>query len=188
MLEFSTLNILKKYNVLNVNWKSYFFSHTTIAYSIGVVGFVSSITTVFLNTNSTLSIKYFLFLICIFLTIIIILLKIINDLITNDSYQVLKGDAPISFNEQSNIFVVRNTPFYRKKVVYFIYVEEALAERLAYIVSHFYEQDKVIQLKVLKDFKVFDTPPKESETLSRLVIKDQLSVNLLNDISFDTNE
>lgn len=72
--------------------------------------------------------------------------------------------------------------------MYFVYVEEALAERLAYIVSHFYEQDKVIQLQVLKDFNVFTTPPKESETLSRLIIKDQLSINLLNDISFDTNE
>jgi hypothetical protein len=174
--------------VLNINWKSYFFSHITIAYAIGAVGFVSSITTVFLDTSATLSIKYFLFLICISLIFIIILFKIINDLINNDNHQSIKGDAPISFNEQSNIFVVRNTPFYRNKVVYFVYVEEALAERLAYIVSHFYEQEKVIQLKVLKDFNVFSTPPKESETLSRLIIKDKLSVNLLDDISFDTNE
>lgn len=172
----------------NINWKSYFFAHITVAYGIGVVGFISSITTVFLNTSTTLSIKYFLFLVCLFLTVIIILFKIINDLVHSNSHQSLKGEAPISFNEKSNTFIVRNTPFYRKKVVYFVYVEEALAERLAYIVSHFYEQDKVIQLQVLKDFNVFTTPPKESETLSRLIIKDQLSINLLNDISFDTNE
>ncbi|HHP8203041.1 TPA: hypothetical protein ACSIS3_003823, partial [Acinetobacter baumannii] len=69
--------------------------------------------------------------------------------------------------------------------VYFIYVEESLAERLAYIVVPYYEQETVVQLQVLKDFKIFDTPPKEAETLSKLVVKDQLSVTLLNEISFD---
>ncbi len=53
----------------NLDWKDYFFSHITIAYAIGVIGVISSVTTVFLDTSTELSIKYFLFIIFLFLTI-----------------------------------------------------------------------------------------------------------------------
>lgn len=168
------------------NWKEYFFSHLALAYAIGVIGFISSITTVFLDTSVQLSIKYFLFIVCFFLTLIFILFKIIKDLsFENTQQKVLSGDPPISYSEPNKSFIFKSHPFYTKKVVYFIYVEESLAERLAYIVVPFYEQETMIQLQILRDFKIFDGPPKEAEILGRLIVKDQLSVTLLADISFN---
>ncbi|EEH68378.1 hypothetical protein NRB11_18585 [Acinetobacter baumannii] len=170
----------------NLDWKDYFFSHITIAYAIGVIGVISSVTTVFLDTSTELSIKYFLFIIFLFLTIFILLIKIIKDLINSKNENKLSSGAPpVSYSEANKTFLFKKQPFYSKSVVYFIYVEESLAERLAYIVVPYYEQETVVQLQVLKDFKIFDTPPKEAETLSKLVVKDQLSVTLLNEISFD---
>lgn len=172
-----------------IDWNDYFFSHLTIAYAIGVLGVISSITTVFLSTSVELSIKYFLFIVFLFLTIIIILLKIIKDLIVDrKNHKLIIGSAPISYHEANKTFLFKTHPFYSKKVVYFIYVEESLAERLAYIVVPFYEQETLIQLQILKDFKIFDSPPKEADILSRLIVKDQLSVTLLSDISFTNDE
>jgi len=173
----------------NLRWKEYFFSHIAIAYAIGVIGVISSVTTVFLDTSTELSIKYFLFLIFLFLTIVILLIKIIKDLvISKNENQLSSGVPPVSYSEINETFVFKKHPFYSKNVVYFIYVEESLAERLAYIVVPYYEQETLIQLQVLKDFKIFDTPPKEAETLSRFIVKDQLSVTLLSDISFNNDE
>lgn len=173
----------------NLHWKDYFFSHITIAYAIGVIGVISSVTTVFLDTSTELSIKYFLFLIFLFLTVFILLTKIIKDLIiSKNDNKLSSGAPPVSYSELNETFVFKKHPFYSKSVVYFIYVEESLAERLAYIVVPYYEQETVIQLQVLKDFKIYDSPPKAAETLGKFIVKDQLSVTLLNDISFNNDE
>ncbi|HHP8203141.1 TPA: hypothetical protein ACSIS3_003931, partial [Acinetobacter baumannii] len=97
----------------NLDWKDYFFSHITIAYAIGVIGVISSVTTVFLDTSTELSIKYFLFIIFLFLTIFILLIKIIKDLINSKNENKLSSGAPpVSYSEANKTFLFKKQPFY----------------------------------------------------------------------------
>lgn len=56
------------------------FSLSGASISIGVLGFVSSAVSLFIDVNSSLSIKWFLFVILLLVSFILILLKLIYDL------------------------------------------------------------------------------------------------------------
>ncbi|XOO00615.1 hypothetical protein ACLB6C_04345 [Enterobacter hormaechei] len=65
---------------MSVPIKDKLFSFSAIAIAVGAAGFVSAIVTMFVDTSQQYSVRVIIFLAWLFLSILVVLIKVINDL------------------------------------------------------------------------------------------------------------
>lgn len=142
---------------------------------IAVIGFVSSIVTLFIDVNQSTSVRWIIFLVCLFATVTIIFIRIIIEIASAkriDSsinivkyYQdrevfLIKTNVPISFNTLLSIYVQKDD------------YEDLYA--LGYVQN--VQENKLVSVKVIKKFI---EEPQPQDLLERSIIKTSLPYNRL---------
>lgn len=154
------------------------FSSHGFPYLIAVVGFSSSLVTMFVDTNSQLSVKWLLFCLVVSVTVILILIKIIYDLLT-ESKPAQSIEHPIKYVQDQGVFIIRRNENFLNTIIVGCYVLKDDIERLAYLGTVHLVQDKVIQIKVQRDYGIFTTPPLSSEQLKSIAVRSVVPVEAL---------
>ena len=126
------------------------FSLSGISIIIGVIGFTSSVATLFVDINSNISIKWLLFFFVLAASLILILLKIIYDLIVQ-STAPSTFEIPIRYIPQDNILVIRKNENFLNSIIVGCYQQKDEIDRLVYLGYVYLVQDRVIQIKLTHD-------------------------------------
>ncbi len=158
------------------------FSWSGASIAIGVLGFMAGIVTIFIDVSSNLSIKWFLFVILIFGSLILILLKIIHDL-SKESTPSPPFETPIRYVPEENVFVIRRNENFLNNIVVGCYVQQDEIDRLAYLGVVHLVQDKVIQIKIRADLEVLKKIPTASDKLKTIVVRPVVPVTALQQLS-----
>lgn len=154
------------------------FSLTGISIAIGVIGFVASIATLFIDVDRTVSIKWLILLSLIFLWTCAILLKVIHDL-SSESHPPPNSEVPVRFVEEEGIFVIRRNPNFVNSIVVGCYLQDNEIEKLVYIATVYHVQDNVIQIKIHSDLGIITESPSTSRILRRVLIRPVVPVAAL---------
>lgn len=154
------------------------FSSSGFPILIGVVGFSSSLVTMFINVNDLLSIKWLIFCIVISTTVILILLKVIYDL-SQETKPSQPFEHPIRYLPDDQIFVIKKNDNFLNSIVVGCYAQQDEIDRLAYLGVVHHVQDTVIQIKILFDFGVFEKMLFTSEQLKNIAVRPVVPVTAL---------
>jgi hypothetical protein len=160
-----------------------FFSLQGLSITIGVCGFLSSVVTLFVDVNSQVSIKILLFTVLLFSCFIFILFKINFDLYSENN---LHGfyENPIKFIEKDLLFIIKKNNNFRNSIMLGCYSQIDGVETLAYLAYVYLEQEKVLQVKIDKDFGVLANFPINSNDLKNIVIRPGIPTMALTDYTF----
>ena len=162
------------------------FSISGISISIGVLGFLSGITTIFIDINSNFSVKWFLFTILVFISTIIIFLKIMHDLwIKSEVHK--SHEVPIKAILDDEILVIRKNDNFVNNIVVGCYSLNDDIERLAYIGVVHHVQERLIQIKLIQDKGILKQSPYDKEAFSRLIIRPVIPYSALLEIKQGEN-
>ena len=124
------------------------FSLTGVSLLVGVAGFLSAIVTMFINTSEQVSIKWVLFTLWLFLTFVIILLKLIFDLVGEKKVPP-PYEIPIRYLPDDKILLIRRNEYFGNQIVVGCYSNVDDVERLLSLGAVHHVQDKFIQIKLL---------------------------------------
>lgn len=162
-----------------MNIKSFLPSIPSVAF--GAAGFISAIVTMFVNTSNTLSVKWFIFLTWIFLTVIVVLIKVIIDTENELSKKKpLPFERPLGLPDNDGILVIRKNEAFANNIIIGIYFVNEEIERPAFAAHVHHVQDKIIQIKIIKGF----LPEDKMEILrqkgvSSLIVRPNIPYDLL---------
>lgn len=158
------------------------FSLMGASITIGVVGFMSSIVTLFINVSEQLSIKWLLFVVLVGISLLLILLKVIYDL-SQETRPPPPYENPIRYVTEENVFVIRRNENFLNNIVVGCYAQANEIDRLAYLGVVHLIQDKVIQIKVHADYSVLPSIPSTQEELRNIIIRPVVPVTALQQFS-----
>ncbi len=154
------------------------FSLTGLSITIGVLGFLSSIVTLFIDINSQISVKWLLFVIVLSLSIIFILLKVIYDQFLEVAHAP-PFETPIKYISEENILLIRKNENFLNSIIVGCYQQKDEIDRLVYLGQVYLVQEKLIQIKLTYDMGVLNEFPKSIEELKNLEIRPVLPVTVL---------
>ena len=147
-----------------------FLSFSGASVVIGVLGFVSAATGMFVDVNSSISVKWLLFLLLVLGTIIVILLKVIFDISSQNTIPD-NFEKPFKSIASEGIFLIHRNENFATSIVVGGYIESDEIERLAYIAVVHHVQAKYIQIKVVKDMGLLTKLPSTTEELRNLTFR-----------------
>lgn len=124
------------------------FSLTGISLAVGAAGFLSALVTMFVNTSEQVSIKWVLFVLWLFLTLVIILLKLLFDLAAEKKVP-LPYEIPIKYLSYDQILLIRRNEHFENQIVVGCYSNVDDVERLLSLGAVHHVQDQFIQIKLL---------------------------------------
>ena len=124
------------------------FSLTGISLAVGAAGFLSALVTMFINTSDQVSIKWILFILWLFLTVAIILLKLVFDLSSEKKISA-PYETPIRYLPSDNILLIRRNEHFGNQIVVGCYSNIDDVERLLSLGAVHHVQEKYIQIKLL---------------------------------------
>lgn len=155
---------------------------------IAVAGFLSALVTMFIDTNIKISIRWTLCLAWLSITLIIILVKLIIDIKKNSKATETKtAEVPFSTLPDKSIFIIRkNDLFSHNSVVGCFWEEKDGIETLAFVGVVHHVQDKLIQIKVIKN--LIDPLQHEVFTatgMSRIIIRPVIPFDIIHEITGD---
>lgn len=159
-----------------------FFSLSGASISIGVLGFLASVVTIFIDVNSQVSTKILLLSIYVTITLSLILLKIIYDL-SHEIKPPPPFEHPIRYVPDEGVFVIKRNEIFLNSIVVGCYAQIDEIERLAYIGVVHIVQDKVIQIKVLVDCKKLSDIPVTPENLKKIVIRPVMPISAISQLN-----
>lgn len=146
------------------------FSINGTAIFIAVIGVLSSIVTIFVNTSADVSVKWLLLSITLGLYAIVILLKVAHDSIERGRPSP-PFENPIRFVVESGIFVIRKNEHFLSNILVGCYSQQDGLERLAYIGVVDHVQPTLIQIRIQLDLQILATVPVGPEELKMLEIR-----------------
>lgn len=158
------------------------FSLSGASITIGVLGFMSGIVTIFVNVSEQISVKWILFVLLISISIILILLKLIYDL-SQETQAPPAYEHPIQYVPEEHIFVIRRNEHFLNTIVVGCYAQINGIDRLAYLGAVHLTQDKVIQIKVLTDFSVLKGVPSTQEELRNIIVRPVVPLSALQQVT-----
>lgn len=158
------------------------FSFVGVSLLVGVTGFLSSIVTIFINIESQVSVKWIILVVLFAMTVVLLLLKVIHDLWEKaekpPGYAIpIKSDAP------TGILVIKKNENFTNNIFVGCYLIQDEIERLAYIGVVHHVQDKLIQIRLVKDAGVFKKSPYETESLKLFIIRPVLPISAFPELS-----
>lgn len=130
--------------------KKIMFSSTGIAYAIGTCGFLSSLTTLFLDVSSSISLKWLLLTAWISLTFITLILKLLYDAWSAEK-QPPPCEVPIKYLDEEQTLIIRRNEYFAANTIVGCYrvndgVELFLCMAIVSLI-----QEKIIQIKPVFD-------------------------------------
>jgi hypothetical protein len=170
--------------------RSQFFSLSFIAIAVGVAGFISTIITMFVDTEQSISIKWIIFICWIFTTTTVVLIKLINDLMSRDLHQTPSTfEKPIKLMLDRNLILIRKNELFLDKSIVGCYCIEDDFESIAFIATVSHVQDKFMQIKIISDLrgkqekKIID-----NQGISSLIIRPNIPNEFLSTLGGHSNE
>jgi hypothetical protein len=154
------------------------FSLSGASIAIGVTGFMSSLATIFIDVNTLVSIKWLLFSLVLFLSLALILSKVIYDL----SLEVAPPppfEVPIRYVPEEQVFVIRRNENFVNNIVVGCYAQHNEIDRLAYLGVVHLVQDKVIQIKIRSDLGVLEKIPETLDELKSIIVRPVVPVTAI---------
>lgn len=158
---------------------------------IGATGFLSALVTMFVDVQSTLSIKWFIFLTWLFITIFILMIKRIRELEDqNRQLLPLPFEKPIKILEDKGIILIRKNKTFANNIVVGCYFTSDDVEKLAFSAHVYHTQDNFVQLKILKNY----CSDEERKILalngvaSSLIVRPNIPYELFSDLGESNNE
>jgi len=142
---------------------------------IAVIGFVSSIVTLFIDVNQSISIKWFILLVCLFATVAIIFIRIIIEIAS-----AKKLDSTINvvkYYQDRDVFLIKSTipiPFNTLLSIYIQMDDYEDLYALGYVQN--VQENKLVSVKVIKKFI---DEPQPHDLLERSIVKTSLPYNRL---------
>jgi hypothetical protein len=159
--------------------KNRVFSFSGLFITLGVLGFLSGVTGLFIDINKDLSVKWLLFTILISLSLLVILLKLIYDISIKKEDQKYY-EVPISYIESDRIFVIKKNDNFINSIIVGGYLVSDQIENLAFIGVIHHVQDKVIQVRIIWPQKLSDANLPNKVNLPNFIIKPVIPTNALN--------
>jgi len=146
------------------------FSLSGAAILIGVIGGISSVVTIFMNTSEQVSVKWVLLSVILAVYMIIILLKIAHDAV--DAGKPLPAfERPFKFVPDVGVFVIHKNENFVMNTIVGCYSQEDGIDRLAYIGTVLLIQSQLIQIKILADLEVLKSIPVGPDELKLIEIR-----------------
>lgn len=158
------------------------FSFSGASVMIGVAGFLSALVGMFIDVSAQVSVKWLLFVIWVFSTLALIMLKVIYD-VANEVKPTPPFESPIKYIQEDQIFVIRRNENFLNQIVVGCYLQRDDVERLAYIGVVHIVQDKVIQIKIRVDMKMLKEIPSSIDELKSIVVRPVVPVTALQQFS-----
>lgn len=144
-------------------------SFSSVAIAVGVVGFVSSIVTLFINIEMQISVKWLLAIVVIFSSILLIMLKLIYDVSRQTTPP--PSETPIRYLPDEQIFVIRRNVHFMNHIIVGCYEKKDEIDRLAYLGVVHLVQDRIIQVKIRKDLGIIKSDPISRSSLNDIEIR-----------------
>lgn len=154
------------------------FSLSGASLAIGVTGFLSAVVTLFVDVTGQISVKWLLFVVLIFSTLTLVLLKVIYDLSIEKRISP-PFEHPIKFLGDERLFVIRRNDNFLNSIVVGCYIQNEDIDRLAFVGVVHLVQDRVIQIKVVRDFGVVAIESISQELLKNFEIRPVVPVTAL---------
>jgi hypothetical protein len=175
---------------VSVPVKDKLFSFSAIAIAVGAAGFVSAVVTMFVDTSQQYSVRVIIFLVWLFLSILVVLIKIINDLSNIEITQpTLPREKPIKILSNGQLILIRKNDLFINNAIVGCYCVEDDFESLIYIAVVSHVQDNFLQVKVIADFR--DDRAKQMLTtrgVDCMVIRPTIPYEALTLIGADSND
>lgn len=157
------------------------FSLSGLSIAIGTVGFLSGIVGIFFDVNAQLSVKWLFLAILIFVSLSLILLKIIYDF-SLEKKPPPTFERPISYIKEEQVFVIRRNENFLNNIIVGCYSQHNEIDRLAYIGVVHLVQETVIQIKIRSDCGVLTEIPTLQGDLKNIVIRPVVPITALEQI------
>lgn len=149
-----------------------FFSLSGASIAIGVVGFMSSIVTMFVDVNSMLSVKWFLLTAVLFLSTVLILIKIIYDFSQKTlSSAIFENPIQYIHIRGEDIFVIRRNEIFVQNIFVGCYIRDGYVDKLAYLGIVKLIQDNIIQITIIKNMEIFSEFPSSTDALRNIMVR-----------------
>lgn len=155
-----------------------FFSMTGISLAVGAAGFLSALVTMFINTSEQLSIKWILFALWLFLTVVIILLKLLFDLASEKKIPP-PYEIPIRYLANDQILLIRRNEYFGNQIVVGCYSNVDDVERLLSLGTVHHVQDKFIQIKLLPTTSSDETEVGPNTDLKTILVRPVVPLSAL---------
>lgn len=147
-----------------------FFSLVGLSILIGCLGFMSGIVTLFIDVSALISVKWLILLLLLSFSTISILSKVLYDL-SRETKPQPQLELPIKYDDADNIFVIKRNENFLNSILVGCYIMKDDVEVLAFLGAVNHVQDKVIQIKILRDYGKLDKIPTTKEQLSNIAIR-----------------
>jgi len=155
---------------MTADFKKAFWSFQTVALAVGAAGFVSAFVSFAVEMNTQVAMRILVFVCWIFVTIVVILVKLIADL---QSRQLPSApfEIPIKFIPEKQLIIINKNEFFVNSIVVGCYFLEEGVETLAYIADVDYAQVDIIQLKIVADMGVRPSYPTATDALKNYRVR-----------------
>lgn len=158
------------------------FSLAGLSISVGCLGFMSSIVTLFIDVNKTLSVRWFLFASFVSVSLILVLLRIIYDL-AREVKPPPPFERPIKYLDSDQVFIIKRNDNFVSNILLGCYVQNDDIDRLAYLGVVYLVQEKVIQIKIRSDYGLLARAPSTPDELRSIVIRPVVPITVLDQFS-----
>lgn len=138
--------------------------------AVGAAGFLSALVTMFVNTADQVSIKWLLFVLWLFTTIVIILLKLIIDL-SAEKKAAPPHEIPIRYLPEINGLLIKRNEHFSNQIVVGCYSFVDDVERLLALGEVHIFQEDFIQIKMLPSTSPEQVGVGASTDLKTIIIK-----------------
>lgn len=143
------------------------YSITTI---IGVVGLLSSVVTLFVDTSAQVSVKWLLLVILISMYVVVILSRYAF-LATRKGRPAPSYENPVRYAPELGVFVIKRNELFLSNILVGCYWQQDGLEQLAYVGVVHHVQELVIQIRVQLDLQVLSAVPTAPDELKMLEIR-----------------
>lgn len=154
------------------------FSLTGISLAVGAAGFLSALVTMFVNTSEQVSIKWILFLLWLFLTVVIILLKLLFD-IAAEKKIAPPYEIPIRYLRNDQILLIRRNEHFGNQIVVGCYSNVDDVERLLSLGAVHHVQEQFIQIKLLPATSPEETGVGQDTDLKTILVRPVVPLSAL---------
>lgn len=163
------------------------FSFTSVSIFIGVVGFLSGIVQLFIDVNTTISIKWILLLMVLSLSIIIILAKNIFDLSKFHYSPAFEKPISCMINKDDRVtFLIRENEHFKYSIIVAGYTQRNQLDTTVFVGYVEHIQEKMSHIHVVKWFEEIDLYDSsgniKQEVLSSIEVRPVIPKNVLNNI------
>lgn len=160
------------------------FSFNSIAIFIGAAGFLSAIATLFVDTSSLISMRWFLFIGLIFLTASSVLVKLTLDLAFEKTQSIRVFEQPIKMHPEQQVLVIRTNPLFNPNCIVGGYILKDEVEVFAFTGYVFHMQEKMIQIKVtiLVNEVINATGLFDSQAINKIIIRPVIPFSFIEEL------